>query len=127
MNLLIDSHTVIWSLTSPEKLGAIARKLLNDNSNECFVSQASLIEMTIKINLGKLTYKGGVQELLSDIDLAKFQILSIEGNHLLEYEKLPLHHRDPFDRLIIAQSASESLPIVSKDKVFEKYGVKVIW
>lgn len=127
MKLLLDSHTVLWSMASPEKLGTHARKLLKDVDNEFLVSNASVIEMTIKINLGKLTYRGGLKELLNDIAFAKFELLEIGKEHLLKYEKLPLHHRDPFDRLIIAQAISDKISVITKDEEFKKYGIDVIW
>jgi PIN domain nuclease of toxin-antitoxin system len=127
MKLLLDSHTALWSIALPEKLGDEAQKLLNDRGNEFWISKASIIEITIKINLRKLTYGGGVREFLADIDFAKFQIMEIERNHLLEYEKLPLHHRDPFDRLIISQALSEKISVISKDGAFKLYGIDVIW
>jgi PIN domain nuclease of toxin-antitoxin system len=127
MKIILDSHTVIWALTSLGKLGVESRKLLKDDSNDFLVSKVSIIEMTIKINLGKLTYKGGVKELLQDVDIAKFQLLEIERNHLLKYEKMPLHHRDPFDRLIIAQALSEKISVITKDDAFKMYGVDVVW
>ena len=127
MNLLLDSHTVIWALTAPQNLSAKAKRELSKADNELLVSMASLYELTIKMNIGKFVYKGGLKELFTDLDAAKYSILPIEKKHLLEYSKLPMHHRDPFDRLIIAQAKSDKLTVVSKDEHFKKYDVKVIW
>ena len=114
-------------MASPQQLSVKVRKFLGDRDNQFWLSQASIIEMTIKMNIGKLVYKGGLNTLLEDIDEAKFKILSIERNHLLKYEKLPLHHRDPFDRIIIAQAMFGDIAVISKDKSFNKYDIQVIW
>ncbi len=127
MNLLLDSHAVIWALTAPQNLSVKAKRELTKTGNELLLSMASLFELTVKMNIGKLIYKGGLKELFNDIDAARYSILPIERNHLIEYSKLPMHHRDPFDRLIIAQALSDNLAVVSKDEQFKKYGIKIIW
>jgi len=89
---------------------------------------ASLWEITIKHNLGKLELRNGLQNVLTDHILSNgFDLLSIETGHLLELSRLPMHHRDPFDRLLIAQAKSDNLSICSADRVFAGYGIQAIW
>ena len=128
MKYLIDTHTLLWIVTDSPKLSARAKSLYLDVQNTIFVSLASLWELAIKSSLGKISFEmpleDFVEEHIRDNDI---EILSIELPHILRIEKLPFHHRDPFDRLIIAQQIEENLPVISADEIFDAYGVKRIW
>ena len=128
MNLLLDTHSFIWFVEDSPSLSAQARALIEEPTNAVFFSMASMWEMAIKISLGKLHLSQPFdlfipnQLLLNDIT-----ILDITINHTLRVATLPFHHRDPFDRLLIAQSLVERMPCVSIDSVFDAYSVHRLW
>ena len=128
MNLLLDTHSFIWFVEDSPSLSAQARALIQEPTNAVFFSMASVWEMAIKISLGKLDLSQPFdlfipnQLLLNDIT-----ILDITVNHTLRVATLPFHHRDPFDRLLIAQSLVERMPCVSIDSVFDAYSVDRLW
>lgn len=126
MSLLLDTHALLWFLSGDRKLPADLRKRI-ESEKGCFVSAASLWEMAVKISLGKLSmdYRfEGIAALLNELNI---QILPIEPNHLTQLIKMKFHHRDPFDRLIIAQALSEKLIIATKDEIFGRYKAKTTW
>jgi PIN domain nuclease of toxin-antitoxin system len=126
--LLLDTHTFLWWVDDAPELSTAVRRAIADASNECFLSMASCWEMAIKSNLGKLKLAKPVEGFISEQLIANgFTLLHIELRHMAKIEKMPFHHRDPFDRLLIAQAISEKLTLVSADGVFSEYGVKVIW
>lgn len=132
MNILLDTHTFIWFIEGSSELSIAARKKIEDVKNTSFISVASLWEMSIKFNLGKLTVKNSpFKTLIDDINENGIQILNINFNHLIENVNLDSHHRDPFDRLIIAQAVSENMNIIGKDVIFDRYlkdkKVKRVW
>lgn len=128
MNILIDTQAIIWFAENNYQLSENARRVMEDTDNTCFVSMASFWEMSIKINLGKLTINGlSLEEFMEEVAENDFKPLDIKHNHILENERLPLLHRDPFDRLIIAQAIAENMSIVSSDVVFDAYSVVRIW
>ncbi len=99
-----------------------------DEQNTIFVSMASLWELAIKSSLGKISFEMPLEDFVEEhIRGNDIEILNIELPHILRIEKLPFHHRDPFDRLIIAQQIEENLPIISADEIFDAYGVQRIW
>jgi len=128
VNLLLDTHSFIWFVEDSPSLSAQARALIEEPTNAVFFSMASVWEMAIKISLGKLHLSQPFdlfipnQLLLNDITL-----LDITVNHTLSVATLPFHHRDPFDRLLIAQSLVERMPCVSIDSVFDDYSVQRLW
>lgn len=127
MDLLLDTHPFIWFLNGDEPLPANLKSIIIDTSNRCFLSIASLWEIAIKSSLGKLELKGDfsqIADFLSDNDI---ELLSITFEHLQRLMQLPFHHKDPFDRIIIAQALTEGLPLATKDDVFPDYGVNIIW
>lgn len=127
MRLLLDTNAFIWWADSPEKLSDSASALFADSSNTLVISIASLWEMQIKIGLGKLRLALPLQTLIEmQSDANAIEILPIQLRHLWALENLPLHHRDPFDRLIIAQAQAEQVPIVTADAQFARYDVSVI-
>ncbi|MEK6480577.1 type II toxin-antitoxin system VapC family toxin [Catalinimonas sp. 4WD22] len=127
MNLLVDTHAVIWFITEDDQLPINVKKLIEDATNTCFVSIASLWEMGIKYSLGKLDLKADLKRIFELIDQSGLTILPITPTHILTNSSLNFHHRDPFDRLIIAQAKSEGLTLISKDDEFKDYNINLIW
>ena len=128
MNVLIDTQAIIWFAENNNQLSQTARTTMEDPTNTCFVSMASFWEMSIKINLNKLTINGlTLTEFIEEVSENDFKTLDIRHSHILENERLPLLHRDPFDRLIIAQAIAENMPIVSSDAAFDAYTIQRIW
>jgi PIN domain nuclease of toxin-antitoxin system len=128
MKLLIDANVLLWALTENARLSRNATKVLDDPNNELFFSVAGLWELVIKTQIGKLKLPHPAGEFLKQelIDL-QIPILSIETRHVIRMERLPMYHRDPFDRVLIAQSMEEDMTIVSSDRIFTRYSAEVIW
>lgn len=128
MNILLDTHVLIWLDLEPEKLSPSAKKILADTENMLFLSVVSVWEMQIKSQIGKLSHSKALSEVIQEQrKINRIQILSVELPHVLKVGELPLHHRDPFDRLLIAQALVEDMTILSKDAVFQQYNANVIW
>ncbi|MCD4745405.1 MAG: type II toxin-antitoxin system VapC family toxin [Bacteroidales bacterium] len=127
MNLILDTHTFIWFSEDDPLLSAKAKSLIEDSDNNCFVSTASIWEMAIKISLNKLKIKIEFKKLREEIINHDFDLIPISFEHTIIIKDLTFHHRDPFDRLLIAQSIVEEFSIISKDKIFDKYKIKRIW
>lgn len=128
MELLLDTHTFLWFAGGDERLSAPAKEAISDATNPAYVSTASVWEMAIKVNIGKLGLPGSLEELMREqVRENAFDILRSELPHYEAYVHLPLHHRDPFDRMIIAQGKVEGMRIVGKDAAFEQYDVKTLW
>lgn len=127
MNYILDTHTLIWFLEGDENLSKNSLNHIQDLQNSCFVSSASLWEMAIKISLQKLKLNTSFQHLPELIWDNGLEILPIEFEHFLKISSLPFYHKDPFDRIIIAQSLLENFRIIGKDENFEQYGIKLIW
>lgn len=123
MNLLLDTSVFIWWVTADERLGARARAAMADPASSVFVSAVSAWEIAIKRALGKLELEGDVGDL---IEREEFEELPICVVHALEAESLPPHHRDPFDRMLIAQSRRERMLLVSGDRVMTRYDVRLL-
>ena len=127
MKLLLDTHAFIWWASEPEKLSSAALAACQGESNILLLSAASVWEMQIKIQLGKLKLINALRSLIeSQRKTNNLQILPVELSHVLELDALPAHHKDPFDRLLIAQAIVEDATLVSADHVFSKYPAKVI-
>ncbi len=125
MRILIDTHIFIWADLSPEKISASARRHLSDPQNTLTLSTASLWEMQIKLAIGKLTLRLPLADLVREQQQNNgFEILPITLEHVVSLENLPFHHKDPFDRLLIAQAQSENLPILTADSVFDLYPIR---
>ncbi|MFZ4556373.1 MAG: type II toxin-antitoxin system VapC family toxin [Pseudanabaena sp.] len=128
MRVLIDTHAFIWYIQNNEKLPSPIFTLINDGGNEVLFSTASIWEMAIKQSTGKLNlglpYASFIKEQMK---LNSIELLPIKLEHLELVTSLPFHHRDPFDRLLIAQAMVEALPIVSVDNIFSSYPVQIIW
>lgn len=127
MNLLLDTHAVIWYITKDKRLPNTLKQLIDDTDNTCCVSIVSLWEMGIKYSLGKLDLKVDLEEIFVLIDESGLDLLPVTGIHILTNTTLDFHHRDPFDRLIIAQAKSEGFSIASKDEMFKNYEIQIIW
>ena len=125
MKILLDTHILIWSLSSPELLSEKAKKYIQDSSM-LYVSAASLWEMSIKTSIGKLELN--LSELKKQLTVLGVNELMISWEHALLTETLPWHHKDPFDRLLIAQAMSEPLILLTNDKLLAQYTtlVKVV-
>jgi PIN domain nuclease of toxin-antitoxin system len=124
MRLMLDTHVLLWWRAAARPLSRRARAEIANGSNEILVSIASLWEITIKRSLGKLTFPDDLEAVIAEERLG---LLSISFQHLRTLDSLPHLHRDPFDRLLLAQSLAERLPIVSSDRRFAAYGATLIW
>ena len=126
MRLLIDTHILIWFLEGNNSLSKPHRGIIVDSQNEIFVSIASLWEIAIKISVGKLTLAQPLADVIQQISIENIEILPIKPKHILQVSVLPFHHRDPFDRIVIAQAQIENLPIIANDGEFGNYKIKVL-
>jgi PIN domain nuclease of toxin-antitoxin system len=128
MRLLLDTHAFIWWDSAPNKLPSQILALFQDQANEIIISVASIWEMQIKSQLGKLELKLPLEEIINTQQQTNnVQVLPITLAHVLALDGLPMHHRDPFDRLLVAQTNVEEVVLVSRDKIFEQYSVKLLW
>jgi PIN domain nuclease of toxin-antitoxin system len=126
MKVLLDTHTLLWALTDESKLSEHVRKLLP--RADTWLSIASLWEILIKAQIGKIPLPRPTGPfVISKLQLNGVRILQVTPDHVLRIESLPDYHRDPFDRMLIAQSLEENLPVVTADRVFARYPVEVIW
>jgi PIN domain nuclease of toxin-antitoxin system len=119
-NYLLDTHVLLWWLADAKELPEGARRLISDPDHILYVSAASIWEMRIKQRTGKLELPADFASALAGYS---FEELPITHAHAHAVEKLPLHHRDPFDRMLIAQAKCEALIVVTRDRVFERYGI----
>ena len=127
MRLLLDTHAFLWFMAGDARLSGAARRAIEASDSEWWLSTASIWEMAIKSSLRRLMLPAGASDYIGEKVQRGLQILAIDWPVAAAVERLPFHHRDPFDRLIIAQAQAERLDVVTKDKVFRKYGVKVVW
>ena len=128
MRLLLDTHTFLWWIDNDPLLSDSARVAIASERNECFLSLASCWELAIKTSIGKLRLSKSVERFIpEELAANDFQLLSLDFKHVAKVETLPFHHRDPFDRLLVAQALTERLTIISADTVLSEYGVKRIW
>jgi len=124
MKLLLDTHAALWWLADDPKFGAAAAAHLTHGGNQVFLSAVVVWEVAIKRSLGKLE---APEDLRATLLGAGVLPLPIDLEHAARVERLPWHHRDPFDRLIIAQAQVEDAVVVSHDSAFDAYGVQVLW
>lgn len=128
MNILLDTHTFLWLRNAPEKIPEKVLAAYYDINNDVFLSIASVWEMQIKHQLGKLDLELSLNTLIDEQCINNgLQILPIETQHIFALADLPFHHKDPFDRLILIQSKLENLKLASADTVFEHYDVNLFW
>ena len=125
---LLDTHTFIWLASDDPRLSKTAKTCIAESGNQFFFSVASVWEMAIKKSLGRLELTISLRDFLDDqlVALAT-QLLEIRSEHVLLVEGLPFHHRDPFDRLLVAQAIKENLTVLGADASFDKYGVRRLW
>jgi len=128
MRVLVDTHTFLWALLENHRLSAKAKQILTSKEHELYFSLVSLWEIAVKMKIGKLNTVGSSVTYIRD-EMGEYgmELLPIRYEHILQLERLPLHHSEPFDRLRIAQAVAESLPILTHDEKFPLYPVKLIW
>src|SRR5438270_2797224 len=127
-DLLLDAHTMLWFVWDDPLLSPTAKGLIEDPNNRKLVSIASCWEIAIKAGLGKLKLGSSPRAFLNkEIARNSFELLPISLDHTTMVESLAAHHKDPFDRLLIAQAMSERIPIVSTDAIFDQYGITRLW
>jgi PIN domain nuclease of toxin-antitoxin system len=124
MRLLIDSHAFLWWSEALPAIGSAARGAIADPTNEVLISVGALWELTIKASSGRLSLPADLETMVEN---QAFAVLPITFPHLSRLEGLPRLHRDPFDRMMIAQALAEGIPIATADRAFATYGVQVIW
>jgi PIN domain nuclease of toxin-antitoxin system len=128
MRVLIDTHAFIWELLADHRSSRKAIEVMRSKEYDLVFSIVSLWEVSIKIKLGKLNAIGSsVAYIREQMNEYGMELLPLQYEHLLQLENLPLHHGEPFDRLLIAQAITEGLPILTHDQHFPKYPVKLIW
>jgi PIN domain nuclease of toxin-antitoxin system len=128
MRLLLDTHILLWWLSENPSLPASARKLIANKNNDVLVSAASAWEIATKVRLGKLPIAVDLaHDFTAYLDRERFETLAVSAEHGIRAGLLPGPHKDPFDRMLIAQALAENLAIVSNDVVFDGYGVKRVW
>lgn len=126
MDILVDTQAFIWFCENNPRLPSSVKTFM-ERTNSLVVSMASFWEITIKTSLGKLTVYENIADAMDKALLKGFKILPIECSHLITLSALELIHRDPFDRIIIAQSIAENMSLVSSDDIFQQYPVNCVW
>jgi PIN domain nuclease of toxin-antitoxin system len=128
MRLLLDTHTFLWFVDDNAALSQTAKQLIEDPDNEILLSVANLWEMAIKVSLGKLTVNQPFDTYMTHhLSVNAIALLNISIEHAAAVVMLPFHHRDPFDRLLIAQVIVEQIPILSGDEAFDAYNIQRLW
>ena len=128
MRALLDTHALLWWLSDDPALSRRARRAIADSKNTLIVSAACAWEIAIKVRLRKLrTAADLIAEFATRMEQERFELLAISVDHALRAGLLPGPHKDPFDRMLIAQSQAASLPVISNEEIFEDYGVRRIW
>lgn len=128
MKILLDTQAFLWLIADSPSLSKKAKKFFLDQDNDLFLSLASIWEIAIKMSLGKLKLQQPIEKFIPT-QLQENSIFQLEINfrHVVGVTKLPFHHRDPFDRLIISQAIQENLPILSNDAAFDTYNIQRLW
>ena len=121
---LVDTCTLLWAISASDRLSDVARSLINDSSNRILVSHASLWELSIKVSIGKIQLPETFFDSLTDFG---YEMLPIREEHFAAYRELPLLHRDPFDRLLVAQAQAERIALLSSDAEIARYEVNKLW
>jgi PIN domain nuclease of toxin-antitoxin system len=127
MGYLIDTNAFIWYVTGDAQLSQKAKEVI-ESYEARYISLASIWEMAIKTNIGKLTFQKPFEKFIRyQIELNNFELLPIKLEHLFSFSNLPLHHRDPFDRLLVAQCLQENITLLSADVAFDAYSITRVW
>ena len=128
MNFILDTHSFLWFIAGDERLSSRARQFISDTANSPFLSIASLWEMAIKLSIGKLKLAQPIEVMIPyQMEINGIRLLDIKLEHVVIVATLPYHHRDPFDRLLIAQAMAEQMPIVTRDTQFGAYDIEQWW
>ncbi len=127
MKLLFDTHSFIWWVSAPNKLSPMVLAMCHDQANTLLLSVVSAWEIQIKSQISKLRLNISLADIISNQQRNQLEILPIKLTHVLALDGLPMHHRDPFDRLLIAQANSEDVILLSHDAIFAQYPVNVQW
>ncbi len=127
MTYLLDTQALIWAFENDARLSEKARNIIADEANDLCVSIASLWEMAIKISIGKLDFAFSLEQVIEKLRDEGIALLPIQPAHILQVRDLPLFHKDPFDRVIIAQARVEKIETISSDDIFGSYPIGVIW
>jgi PIN domain nuclease of toxin-antitoxin system len=128
MRFLLDTHTWLWAVSAPERLRRVGAELIESRENTVVLSTVSAHENAINVSLGKLEVPEPVEKFVSSrIDALAMTTLPVYLSHALRVADLPQHHRDPFDRLLIAQSQIERLPLMTADATIAEYDIEIIW
>jgi PIN domain nuclease of toxin-antitoxin system len=128
MRILLDTHAFLWAITDDERLSKRAREIFTSAQKELLFSVAGVWEILTKVQIGKLSLpKSAGSYLTEQLVTNDIQVVSIRMPHVLRLERLPMHHRDPFDRILIAQSLEEELPILSADPALQNYSATILW
>ena len=127
MRILLDTHVLIWAATEPERLSSACREAIEDGANEVYVSSVSAWEIAIKQSLGKLELPRPAEEWLPEVVRASgFEALGVDLESALRVRGMPWHHRDPFDRLLIAQAVQQRLTFATRDAKLAEYGIAIL-
>jgi len=131
MTFMIDTHTFLWFITGSLELSEKAKELIENDNHDIFISIASLWEMSIKTAIGKLQILDNYETVINDVTENDISILPINFIHTVIQNKLPFHHKDPFDRIIVSQAIAEQMNLISREEIFDVYlkdkRVKRIW
>jgi PIN domain nuclease of toxin-antitoxin system len=128
VRLLLDSHALIWAVDNPSQLSQMATAALQAPTNQLLISAGTIWELGIKTGIGKLVlslpYKQWMSQVITDLDV---EILPLSVEYAAAQATLPMHHKDPFDRLLVAQAQIENIPLVSCDVILDRYGISRLW
>jgi PIN domain nuclease of toxin-antitoxin system len=128
MNYLLDTHVFIWMNEDLSKLSTTVQNIVADEANTLFFSVASIWEIQIKLQIGKLTFKRTLSEMIQLVrDEKQVEVLPVQQAHALKVGELPLLHKDPFDRLLVAQAIVEDFTLITKEPILSRYEANVIW
>jgi PIN domain nuclease of toxin-antitoxin system len=128
VKLLLDTHTLLWFLSGSDRLSGPARTVIEDVTNTRFFSMAGAWELAIKVSLGKLALSAPFEHIIpGQLRANAIELLDIRPEHATALLSLPLHHRDPFDRMLVAQAAVEDAVLVSADPALDSYGIRRLW
>ena len=127
MRVLLDTHALLWHFEDSAALSPSARNIINNPQNRLFISAASIWELSIKSSLGKLRLEAPIREIVGGYVKTGSTLLSMTPEHAMATEALPWHHRDPFDRMLIAQTRHEDLTLITQDEMIRQYDVRNIW
>ncbi len=127
MNYILDTHSIIWFLNGDSQLSEKSRITIENSDNQKFISIGTIWELAIKISIGKFEFQSGLKGFVDLVEENGFDILSISYFDLIHLTNLPFIHRDPFDRLLIAQAMENKMTIITKDEHISKYGISTLW